>query len=354
MDNKPITSEQQLQVVAHTALNYPALCEYGYQLKSAVALVVPNSSDVYSVISRLGAGKQVINGHTPEQKAMELLETTSISPIVVQVSSVTKLTVAAENRLRMLLEAAEISQVGNTKLQTLIVFVCANSVPAELQDKLLTIYLEDPLDSSAPLIDPDTLSSFEVDLKLIDEAVKAIDDSDPRTRALKLSLEMSDRFFHFDGIHDLQNVAEAIVERSDDNTDGKSIVPMFLDAFYGYIEALPKDQFQRLPEIESRILERKEEFIFFDNEDIYIADSLFKEIAAPVNRFFSLPVIKKALQESEILLGDRNKGVTKMSCISIDESNIKTAKRVRMVRLQSDRLTKPGSLGIIDILEGGV
>ncbi|MCC8082254.1 MAG: hypothetical protein LIO80_09675, partial [Lachnospiraceae bacterium] len=145
----------------------------------------------------------------------------------------------------------------------------------------------------------------------------------------------------------LLNSARTMV-REDENNQGEELLgELVVDAFYSWQTQTVFCNIIELPDIDKCVRFHENEYIFFDDQYIYLTSSLFKDITKQLLYTFAITRLKCALREEGILCSDHSDTYTaKMRYYDV-KSDCHRSKR--MLRLRRDRLNRVGDMDFVEL-----
>lgn len=140
--------------------------------------------------------------------------------------------------------------------------------------------------------------------------------------------------------------AQKLVEIDDNSHDMNNMGAAFIKAMYQWQEQEGFYDVYELPNLDMNTQSKLGQVILFDEEYIYMKESLFNIIAEPLLKICSVSALKTALVEADILRPERTNTYT----IKVGYYNlIGQYQRERMLRLRRSKISILGELEFVEI-----
>lgn len=150
-------------------------------------------------------------------------------------------------------------------------------------------------------------------------------------------------------LSNLLDDAKTMIIENDENQDCNNIKEIFVQELYCWQEESKYYDVFELPYLETYATRNMEHVILYDENYIYMKDSVFKAIAHNLLQVFSLETLKKTLIEEGVLCPNKSKSYT----VKVGFYNVAGEfQRERMLRFDRQILHKIGEVEFIEICIG--
>ncbi len=142
--------------------------------------------------------------------------------------------------------------------------------------------------------------------------------------------------------------AEKLVELDDDNKDTGNLGDAFIQQLYYWQEQENFCDMYQLPHLETHAIENFHQVILYQEDFLFMKESLFKKIAESLLKIFSVDAIKKALVQEGLLCPEN----TQTYSVKMPYYNPnREYKRERMLRFRRSKFNCVGELDFMDLCE---
>ena len=153
-----------------------------------------------------------------------------------------------------------------------------------------------------------------------------------------------------EGIAEYLKVVEDLVFSDDENQDTNNLGESFLRELYKWQDEKTFHRAYELPCLGTEATKSFEQVILYDEQFIFMKDSLFKEISENLLRVISMDILKNSLRQEKILCP----GQTKTYTVKVNYYNVAGEfNRVRMLRFDRSRLKIVGEIDFIEFCTDG-
>lgn len=129
-------------------------------------------------------------------------------------------------------------------------------------------------------------------------------------------------------------LAKAVCSGDFETPRTDDLISLVADCVLAALRRAAEDRLYRLPNLETAAVAKKEQAFYYDENYLYLSDSLFSDICAPLTHVDSIRGIKSTLKEVGILLGSAARYVSKMYYYS----PYGTTESMTMLKLNMERL----------------
>lgn len=335
-----------LLVLKLLALCYPVLQSWGFSIEIPIVVILQNGSFTDCVRQFAIFQECVITSLDAKGRLYECMRKVFSEPILVHYDNTFK----AQTMIQRLDTIVKAGYIGSKKALGLPIIVAEDMIPKDVLSDAFYIYYDASIESdlSYNLIKPDVFN-----LPVIKQIME--------TRASALygnqkALVAAACFAYSQCKNDsdveyLVNIVDSLTEKNNQMTDFAGIAEIFISGLYDWRAKIRQgDVLCELPNVPHSIENELDKYIFYDSRFVYLSNNLFQEIVAPFKNLWGINTLKKALSEDGLLVCGTGK--TYMSKMNIwSERGI--PKRYDMLRLDLERLDRPGEADFLTIFEGG-
>lgn len=343
-------NKQQMicRIIKSLAVNYPILLADGCGFEKLLLLII-GQGEMGAIIKVLGGDNpQLIYSDMPSRKILLILVQNNSVAIFYPYSPDRK----SQEIVRQLSIMMRTGTFEQQKISTLPIII-SEGIPQNMDmSACFSIYfsgdLRNIVGQELDVVPPD--SQVPVVLDKIKEYTEGTQIQEERALKAAASFLYPILKETEEGILEYLKVVEDLVFSDDENQDANNIGESFLQELYKWQE---KNEFHRayeLPYLGTEATKNFEQVILYDEQFIFMKDSLFKEISENLLRVFSIDILKNSLRQEKILCP----GQTKTYTAKVNYYNVAGEfNRVRMLRFDRNRLKIIGEIDFIESCTDG-
>lgn len=315
-------------------LNYPLLIEMGLALSLPLLLSVSDNVTKQGIIKALSPCKSKYISIHDKNDPLDLLQNLSSEPIFVDVSGADKL---RSNRLVDRLESILTSVTGNIgefAVGCVPILITTDGIPRMLKNRVLYLSVELP---NILKINFERLIPLPTEFSLIQSRVledTEYADAEPALLAAAYCVyPMARTETDKESLRNLREVALQITEKSRcfDNPEGLS--ELFKSEFYAWLNANNNYSGYFLPNLQQEAEKEMDSAFFFQKQNIYISQVLFRRISHAIIKTVGESALKDALEETGILITEEGAKSSRMYYRLHDQN-----RNVRMLKFNKENL----------------
>lgn len=338
------------RVIKSLAVNYPILLDNGCGFEKLLMLVT-GQGDMSTVLRTIGGDTPLIiyEGMT-RAKITSILTTENSKPVFYLFSPSAK----GHELIRNLALMIKMGTFGKQNISVIPILVSERIPPDVDLSECFSVYLDTGLREltikSEEVVPTDSQVAVVLDkIKDFTVNVKTQEEKSLKAAACFLYPILKEENEGADFPEYLELVEKLIVS-DDENQDINSSGEIFLRELYRWQEANEFSNVYELPDLEMEATKNFEGVILFDEQFVYLKDSLFKEILGTLLEIFSIDALKNSLVGEKILCPSQKKSYT----TKVGYYNVAGEfDRVRMLRFDRSKLKMVGELDFIELCIDG-
>lgn len=335
-----------LHILQLLALFYPISASVLAQMRKPMALIVSETSIIQPLIRYLKADRSVITENTSMDNTVNILQSTTIAPIICIGRNQDKLPQRAERQLRLIIDATRLSEIEGRPIWTQIFFVFHKRIPSQLNDEFFKVYIDETDLSDCSFSGMDLLK-YEgacVDNRIVAKLCNDNRCDNLELQALYVVIDLARVLDETVDSVELKSISQQVVTYDEQPEDYSDVTNIFRNTLYALAEKSESYNIFKLPNLETSITEQLDKAMFFNDTYLYISDNLFRKITEEMREIFPPDIIKSTLQKDSVLIGGRDRYVTGMSYVTpYGES-----KRTCMLRFSREKLNKLGEQDLVE------
>ena len=298
-----------IKILQSLVLNYPIISEWNKTLQMPIGRVFDKFSDLMEFTSNLSKNVRRIHAGVPPNMVRKMLTAPNSDPIVWHPEVGGKYISRKKEEIKeMLLCAATFGSLDGQKIRSTIFFAFLKFIPDEFQDDVYPIFIN-KVDKS-PIEDIIAILPSHDELELVrDKCSEFSDHSSELKTAVAFLYPTMKREGRMEDYEELLHVAGMLASNASLYSENDEITEWF--------EALIEEQLHLneievfdLPELDDYQIENLDKAFYRKGDSLYMSDSLFKKILAPLTESIPLNLVKRKLAEQELIYSDKS-GFTK-------------------------------------------
>lgn len=343
-------NKQQMicRIIKSLAVNYPILLAAGCGFEKLLMLII-RQGEMGAIISVLdGDNPQLIHNDMTSRKISQILTLNNSVAIFYPYSPDGK----SQGIVRQLSIVMKTGTLERQKILTLPIII-SEGVPLNIDmSECFSIYfnggLKNIVDQELDVVPPD--SQVPVVLDRIKEYTGGTQIQEERALKAAVSFLYPILEETEEGIAEYLKVVEDLVFSDDENQDTNNLGESFLRELYKWQDEKAFHRAYELPCLGTEVTKSFEQVILYDEQFIFMKDSLFKEISENLLRVISMDILKNSLRQEKILCP----GQTRTYTVKVNYYNVAGEfNRVRMLRFDRSRLKIVGEIDFIEFCTDG-
>ena len=333
-------SKRKHMVLQSLGLNYPAIRMLGFTVEQLIIVVVPkgNSAAMRRELDLCGRKLFLY----PGMKQPDLAEVLGVQESAFCVYPYEN-SVKGNKFLGVLSGMVCRNRVGNNEIRNLPVVLMEGGMVDFSELDCFAIYEEEdnvqhaefakvvPGKDCIPLV-KERISNF------------VVQDGSMRSVLLTAACFLPECIFSDKTMEEYVDVVDRMIIEEEENRDRHGLASIFLQALFEWQAAKGFCNVRELPNLDMQTTDNIDNYIFYDQDFLYMKDEFYKEIVRDMLVPYSVSEVKKDLMNEGILVSDKSKTYgTKVSYTSVAG----VPQRVRMLKFRRERMQPLGKIDFI-------
>ena len=331
-----------LLLVLAAGINYPVLADFGIILGQLLTLVVDSGQTDIAVKALSTPGSCKLDEFARRDRIQEALTTTHSAFVIIPYLG---------RKGRTFIE--ELITIVRTEPITAIPVLVTEKTFVEDPDNLQffafisgdlsIVYVTGKFPDWRSVVPPAEM------LPVVDEKIKelVISELSPTARfwtaaACFIYPSQKQNEGSFDSI---LNVVRQMLEFDENCRETKGLANQFVEELYVWRRKTNFTSVYALSSLETEEIVKKGDSVFYDKDNLYIPEKLFKVICSPICELVPIGVIKQCLRDEGLLLVDRSRGYTVKRTYHLPDGK---CGQTRLMRFSRNKAKKTGALDFID------